>query len=157
MRDQRPESKIHAHNWVTYILTRLFCHRDDRKVAYDLYQYFRHCDDYVDDPRRSPTDKLSFISDQRRIVNAMYDGHFEPGSRLAEIIRYDHEHQNSFRELFHEMLDLFEFDARRSHRSSSARSLIEYSRKLSHAYTTLLVMFMKPEYEICEHDIQLAH
>jgi hypothetical protein len=151
------ENYIHTNNWVTYVLVRLFCRRDDRMIAYQLYQYFRQCDDHVDDPERGQAEKISFINTQRRLIDEMYNGDFKSDPHLASIIKYDLNHQNSFRDLFHEMFDVFEFDVRRRNKPSDAGSLIKYSLKLSRAYTTLLIMFLNPQYKISEHDIQLAH
>ncbi len=157
MNNYTSESSIQNHNWVTHILVRMFCGRDDRAIAYRLYKYFRYCDDYIDDPERKPSDKLSFIFQQRDIVNNMYNGRSKNNSSLSAIIKYDRDHQNSFQKIFHEMFDVFEFDARRMNKVSNAKSLLDYSLKLSHAYTTLLVMFLKPEYKAHKQDIQLAH
>src|SRR4030042_3249160 len=148
---------VHTHNWVTYLLVRLFCRRDDRRIAYSLYRYFRQCDDYIDDPDRDQREKLSFLDRQRRLIDKMYNGHLENDSQLAVIINYDRRHHNAFKNIFYEMLDIFEFDAQRGNKASGAKSLIDYSLKLSHAYTTLLIMFLKPEHKINEQDIQLAH
>jgi len=142
---------------VTYILVRLFGRRDDRRIAYSLYQYFRQCDDFVDDPAQSQHSKLFFLKDQRRLIDKMYNGYIENTSQLSSIINYDRHHYNAFKNIFHAMLEVFEFDARRGKEPSDAGSLIDYSLRLSHAYTTLLIMFLKPEYKINEQDIQLAH
>lgn len=148
---------VNEHNWVTNIIVRFFCRRDDRRIAYSLYRYFRECDDYIDDPVRSRNDKLNFLSKQRRLIEHMYNGHAHNNSQLASIIDYDRAHQNAFKDVFDEMLDVFEFDARRGGNHCDINSLTKYSLMLSRAYTTLLIMFLKPQHEVSEQDIQLAH
>jgi len=149
---------ILRHNWVTYILVRLFCRSREQEISFLLYQYFRWLDDRIDDKLTPGKDKISFLAGERRRINDLYARPIVSAPDLpAQIVRYDRRHDNRLKPWIALMFEVFDFDARRAGRVVESRAIVEYSRRLAEAYTRLLVNFIEPRYPYAASDAQLAH
>ncbi len=145
---------IRQHNWVTYLLVRLYCRRPEQEISLDLYRYFRRLDDRVDDPALSAREKTALVAAERRRIEALYHA-ADPADPLDRVVRYDR--AGRLRGWIRRMLDVFEFDARRTGQVVDRSQIMAYSRNLSEAYTRFLVEFLEPRYAYEPEDARLAH
>jgi phytoene/squalene synthetase len=152
-------SDIHRHNWVTYMLGRLFLRSKERQVSYKLYAYLRQVDDFIDESGAERDECLAYVRKQRAIVHELYSNGAAAGdSLLSQIVEHDRMNGHKFKECIDLMMDVFEFDARRKkNKPVSAHELRTYSMNLARAYTRFLIYFVEPRYQHSENDILLAH
>jgi phytoene/squalene synthetase len=151
-------SYVQQHNWVTFILARLYCCRHDRYYSRLLYTYLRTVDDRIDTMEHTPQDKKRYLSEQRELIDDLYAGDVQHGtSVIAQLVRYDRSHNNTLRPFIEGMMDVFEFDASRQYKIVSEQELLDYSLALGSAYTQLLIRFVEPRYRVQEENVQLAH
>lgn len=151
-------SYVRHHNWVTFLLARLYCCRHDRYYSRLLYTYLRTVDDYIDTRERTPQEKKRFLREQRNLIDHLYAGKVLPEtSMIARIVLYDRYHNNMLRPLIARMMDIFEFDSARQYNNVSEQELLDYSLALGSAYTQLLIRFVEPRYRVERENVQLAH
>lgn len=147
---------ISRHNWVTSLLVRLYCRRQARSIPLRIYGYFRWLDDRVDDPGLAAPEKTALVAAERRRIRALYAAP-DPADPLDPVVRYDLGRAGRLREWFDRMLDVFEFDARRTGQYVDRPQIMEYSQNLSEVYTRFLVEFLEPRYGYEPPDARLAH
>jgi len=151
-------SYVRHHNWVTFLLARLYCRRHDRYYSRLLYTYLRTVDDYIDTRERTPQEKQRFLRAQRNLIDDLYAGKVLQGSSMiARIVLYDRCHDNMLRPFIARMMDIFEFDSARQYKNVSEQELLDYSLALGSAYTQLLIRFVEPRYRVEQENVQLAH
>ncbi|UCC11193.1 MAG: squalene/phytoene synthase family protein [candidate division WOR-3 bacterium] len=149
---------VRYHNWVTFILARLYCCRHDRYYSHLLYTYLRGVDDYIDTTERSPAEKKRFLTQQRKIITDLYAGKAPAGnSVIVQIVHFDRAHDNMLRPFIMRMMDIFTFDSERQHKNVTEQELLDYSLALGSAYTQLLIRFIEPRYHVVQENVQLAH
>ncbi|TES92060.1 MAG: hypothetical protein E3J87_06295 [Candidatus Cloacimonadota bacterium] len=151
-------SLVQSHNWVTFLLAKLYLRKDDRHYAYLLYSYLRMLDDFVDEKNRSEEEKINFISRQRRAIKTLYKNcKIDSNGLIVRIIEYDCGHRCKLESFIFCMLQIFQFDTKRKNRVVSLKELKHYSINLGNAYTQLLLYFVEPKYKYQEEDSLLAH
>jgi phytoene/squalene synthetase len=151
-------SYVRHHNWVTFLLARLYCCRHDRYYSRLLYTYLRTVDDYIDTTERSVKEKQRFLNQQRKTITDLYAGKVPEGnSMIAQIVRYDRAHNNMLRPFIMRMMDIFTFDSVRQYKNVTEQELLDYSLALGSAYTQLLIRFIEPRYHVEQENVQLAH
>lgn len=151
-------SYVQQHNWVTFILARLYCCRHDRYYSRLLYTYLRTVDDYIDTIEHTPQEKQRFLVQQRTLIDDLYAGNVsQTPSMIAQIIQYDRHHDIMLRPFIIRMMHIFEFDSARQDKNVSEQELLDYSLALGSAYTQLLIRFVEPRYRVKQENVQLAH
>lgn len=151
-------SLIQSHNWVTFLLARLYLRKDDQYYSYLLYSYLRSADDFVDEKDASESEKKQFVHRQQKIIKSLYENcNIDANPLISRIVKYDLKNGCKLKPCIFRMLKIFEFDANRKNKLVSSEELKNYSVNLATAYTQLLLYFTEPRYEYQREDALLAH
>jgi phytoene/squalene synthetase len=131
----------------TYYTIRLLADRDLVDDCHRAYAYFRWADDMVDVSCGSTDERVSFIAQQRRLIDRLYTG--ERPDRLtpqeeivADLIGHDEEESSGLKSFIYNFLAVIEFDAHRKGRLISQEELTWYSNTLGKAVTDCVLHFV---------------
>jgi len=131
----------------TYYTIRFLADKELVADAYRAYAYFRWVDDVLDAPGGSRSEKINFVSRQKYLMEACYQG-LEPHEvckeewMLVDLIRNDTEKKSGLKIYLHNMMDVMIFDTHRQGILVSQAQLTEYSHKLALAVTEALHFFI---------------
>jgi len=116
----------------TYYTARLMVDRDLVDDFYRAYAYFRWVDDFIDIYSQSDDERISFISQQRELIDRLYR-HDRPDDLtseeeiVADLISHDREENGGLQSFIRYMFAIIEFDAHRKGRPISQAELAWYS------------------------------
>jgi phytoene/squalene synthetase len=115
--------------------------------AYRTYGYFRWVDDWLDQAARPRHERLAFVTRQKNLMNACYQG--EPTgalvpeeTMLVNLVARDHEPNSGLQAYIRNMMSVMAFDADRRERLISERELDEYTGWLATAVTEAMHYFI---------------
>ena len=131
----------------TYHTIRLLVDRDLVDDCYRAYAYFRWADDIVDVSYRSIDERVSFIGQQRKLIDRLYTGERPDGltaeeEMVADLIWRDEEENSGLRSFIYNFLSVIEFDAQRMGRLISQEELTWYSNAVGRAVTDCVLHFV---------------
>jgi phytoene/squalene synthetase len=131
----------------TYTTVRFLVDRKRVSDAYRAYAYFRWVDDWLDEPARQKSERLSFVRRQGALVDACYRGAAIPATApeenmLAALVDKDREPNSGLQAYIRNMMSVMAFDAERRGRLISAAELDRYARALATAVTEALHYFI---------------
>ncbi len=137
----------HASSQQTYHTIRLLADRDLVDDCYRAYAYFRWADDMVDVSCGSTDERVSFIGQQRKLIDRLYTGKrpdrlTAEEEMLADLIGHDQEESSGLRSFIYNFLAVIEFDAHRKGRLISQEELAWYSNTLGKAVTDCVLHFV---------------
>jgi phytoene/squalene synthetase len=131
----------------TYATVRLLVDRPHVGQAFQAYAYFRWVDDWLDEPSRQRSDRLSFIRRQASLIDQCYSAS-TPRTRAPEedlvisLIQIDRQQNGGLHLYIQNMLAVMAFDAQRRGRLISSNELAGYQRALATAVTEALHYFI---------------
>lgn len=131
----------------TYYTICLFADRARVADAYRAYGYFRWVDDVLDTEGGTSTEKATFITRQKLLLEACYRGE-TPDNLCAEewmlvdLVHNDTEANSGLQAYLHNMMVVMDFDVQRRGRLITQSELSEYSRMLATAVTEALHYFI---------------
>ncbi len=131
----------------TYITIRLLIDGKLVDDAYRAYGYFRWVDDTLDAQAGTRSEKLSFISRQKALLEALYQGDSPKGlceeeHILADLVHNDSGTNPGLKSYLFNMMAVMEFDAERRGRVISTIELDEYALTLATAVTDAIYYFI---------------
>jgi phytoene/squalene synthetase len=131
----------------TYFTARLMVDKDLVDDFFRAYAYFRWIDDVIDISSRSDEERLRFISNQRRLIDSLYDQ--EPVVELTpeeeilkDLINNDRGENSGLQSFIRNMFAIIEFDAQRKGRLISESELDWYVKTLGRSVTDGLLYFI---------------
>ncbi len=131
----------------TYYTIRLLADRDRVADAYRTYAYFRWVDDWIDQDRRLPSERLEFIRRQTALIEGCYEGQVpfevtDEEAMLVDLVRSDPSPKSGLASYIRNMLAVMSFDAGRRGRLISESELNGYTLSLAIAITEAIHYFI---------------
>ncbi len=131
----------------TYYTIRLLVDKKLVNDCYRAYAYFRWADDIVDDVSQSIDERISFISQQRALIDRLYRDErpedLTPEEELiADLVGHDESESSGLESFIRNFLAILEFDAQRKGRLISQGELRWYSACLGRAVTDCIQYFI---------------
>jgi phytoene/squalene synthetase len=131
----------------TYYTIRLLADKHLVDDCYRAYAYFRWADDIVDVSCRSSDERVSFIGQQRKLIDRLYTGQRPDGltaeeEMVADLIGHDEAESSGLKSFIYNFLDVIEFDAHRQGRLISQEELTWYSNRVGTAVTDCVLHFV---------------
>lgn len=131
----------------TYYTVRLLVDKDLVNDCYRAYAYFRWADDVVDDLSQSSEERVSFIRQQRELIDRLYrderpDDLAAEEEIIADLLARSREENSGLSSFNRNFLDILEFDAHRKGRLISQDELTWYSSCLGEAVTECIQHFI---------------
>ncbi len=131
----------------TYTTVRFLVDRERVSDAYRAYAYFRWVDDWLDEPTRQKSDRLSFVRRQDALVDVCYRGASvrtaaPEENMLVALVDKDREPNSGLQAYIRNMMSVMAFDAERRGRLISALELDRYAHALATAVTEALHYFI---------------
>jgi phytoene/squalene synthetase len=147
----------------TYYTARLLVDKDLVSDFFRVYAYFRWTDDVVDKSSQTREERVSFIKQQRDLIDQLYhdersDSLGPEEVMLAELISNDRGENSGLESFIRNMLAIIEFDAYRKLRVISNHELTWYSNRLAQSVTDGLQYFIGNDhaYPMTEHRYKAA-
>lgn len=140
----------------TYITIRLLIDRKLVDDAYRAYGYFRWVDDTLDAQTGARSEKLSFISRQKALLEALYQGD-NPNDLCAEeemlvdLVHHDSGKNPGLKSYLFNMMAVMDFDAVRRGCVISTIELDEYAHTLATAVTDAIYYFIDHDHPPAPH------
>ena len=131
----------------TYFTARLMVDKDLVDDFFRAYAYFRWIDDVIDVSSKSDVERLSFISNQKRLIENLFDNESVDGlaqeeSILRDLINNDRGENSGLQSFIRNMFGIIEFDAQRKGRLISESELDWYVKTLGKSVTDGLLYFI---------------
>jgi phytoene/squalene synthetase len=131
----------------TYYTVRLLVDPNLVNDCYRAYAYFRWADDIVDDVSQSIDERISFIRQQRELIDRLYrderpDGLTSEEELIADLIGNDEKENAGLESFIRNFLAILEFDAHRKGQFISQSELPWYSDCLGKAVTDCIQFFI---------------
>lgn len=132
----------------TYFTIRFLVDAQRVQDAYRAYAYFRWLDDRLDQDGMEKSDRLEFVAQQVKFMQACYLGQLSHRPLLAEetllvdLIKGDREQNSGLRAYIHNLMAVMAFDAERRGRLISRDELTNYTHNLAVAVTEAMHYFI---------------
>ncbi|UCD98599.1 MAG: squalene/phytoene synthase family protein [Chloroflexota bacterium] len=131
----------------TYFTARLMVDRDLVDDFFRAYAYFRWIDDVIDIDSNSDQERLTFIANQRRLIDQLYENELVDGlcpeeEILGELIHNDRGESSGLQSFIRNMFAIIEFDAHRKGRLIDGGELDWYVNTLGKSVTDGLLYFI---------------
>lgn len=131
----------------TYYTIRLLADRDLVNDAYLAYGYFRWVDDTLDSKIGIKTEQIGFITRQKQLMEALYNGDSprvmcREEQMLVDLVRSDQQVHPGLHSYLKNMMAILEFDAGRRGELISQVDLSLYSQGLATAVTDAMHYFI---------------
>ena len=131
----------------TYYTARLMVDKDLADDFFRAYAYFRWIDDVIDVTAKSDEERISFISNQSKLIDSLYS--LEPipdllpeEEILRDLINGDRGKDSGLQSFIRNMFAIIEFDAHRKGRLISGDELDWYVNTLGKSVTEGLLYFI---------------
>jgi phytoene/squalene synthetase len=131
----------------TYYTARLMVDKDLADDFFRAYAYFRWIDDVIDVTAESDEERLSFMSNQSKLIDDLYQHKPVPDllpeeEILQDLINNDRGENSGLQSFICNMFAIIEFDARRKGRLISGEELNWYVNTLGKSVTEGLLYFI---------------
>ena len=131
----------------TYYTARLMVDKDLADDFFRAYAYFRWIDDVIDVTAESDEERLSFMSNQGKLIDDLYQHKPVPDllpeeEILQDLINNDRGENSGLQSFICNMFAIIEFDARRKGRLISGEELNWYVNTLGKSVTEGLLYFI---------------
>jgi phytoene/squalene synthetase len=131
----------------TYFTARLMVDKDLVDDFFRAYAYFRWIDDVIDVTSRTDDERITFISNQRELIDNLYQK--VPTNSLCveeeilrDLIKHDRWEDSGLQSFIRNMFAIIEFDAHRKGRLISSEELDWYVNTLGKSVTDGLLYFI---------------
>jgi phytoene/squalene synthetase len=131
----------------TYYIARLMVDKDLVDDFCRAYAYFRWIDDYIDITSQSDNERISFIRNQRDLIDCLFNGeqtnNLSPEEMiLVDLIRNDRGETSGLQSFIRNMFAIIEFDAYRKGRLITKSELFWYTDRLGKSVVDGLLYFI---------------
>ncbi|MBN1693859.1 squalene/phytoene synthase family protein [candidate division WOR-3 bacterium] len=143
------KDSLKKNNFEAYLAVKLFIRGERGRLANFLYAYLRWIDDYIDNIKIDKSEQKSFLQEQSKMINCLYDGNkFETKNyfekAISGLIEYDIKNDFRLKTVLQKMFEVFNFDINRKKSIPHFEELNDYSKKIGDAYTRALLFFLAP-------------
>ena len=138
-------------SWQTYFTGRLVIDRDLADDFFRAYAYFRWVDDVIDTSSNSDEERITFIKQQRELIDSLYNSErpsdlMPEEDMLADLISHDRSEDSGLQSFIRNMFAIIAFDAYRKGSTVSREELEWYSSCLAKSVTDGIQYFIGNSY-----------
>jgi len=131
----------------TYHTIRLMVDKDLAIDSYCAYAYLRWVDDIIDVSSQSHEERISFVRQQRDLIDRLYRNERPADLRreeemVADLISHDRQEHSGLQSFIRNMFAMIEFDAYRKGRLISQQELTWYTNSLGKSVTDGIQYFI---------------